>query len=147
MDIDINKKYRTRDGSDVVILKQFDPSQVIHNHHCIIGYIISDGKIIPELWSNIGLSLDQMNDLFEIKKWEQWNIDDPVIIISKATKVRHYRHFAGVNSDGYPMVYKDGMTSYTAPLTTTSPVFNIDVSICDIYHKNELNKIGLSVNR
>jgi len=117
MKIDINKKYRTRTGLDVTIFTTNARVSIVGERMNVIGLIHErnydsiqfynqDGKVSSEL--------DMPNDLVEISPYDDFKIDDKVLVWDcDSTKVKG--HFAGVSViDGRPMIWMDGKTSFTS---------------------------------
>lgn len=68
MKIDMNKKYRTREGNEVRILCVDAPG-----HNPVIGYIVLFGTAYPNSWSSGGryrLREESHHDLIEVRSAE-----------------------------------------------------------------------------
>lgn len=117
--IDINKKYKTRDGREVRFYAT-DP----HGRYSILGAINSDGQWgHAQSWSDEGrFNLDEGEnpmDLVEVSERDDFKIDDPVMVAMKLHDLSEpliwtSRYFAGVNAEGKPLAFVDGTTSWTA---------------------------------
>lgn len=122
--IDINKKYKTRDGREVRIYAT-DGSGGFSVHGAIKR---DDGWGSPLVWAKDGrfnLDVDeQPMDLVEVSEWDDFKIDDPVMVARMGNDLSEIsgwskRYFAGINEFGKPLTFRDGATSWTADQTTT----------------------------
>lgn len=116
--IDINKKYKTRKGDPVRILCTDRKTERFK--YPVIALITFDNNEICSTYSEFGeySSEDHDLDLIEVQPWEDFKIDDPVLV-SKDGVEWHKRHFAGCDdSNGYPMAFNNGWTSFTAEDST-----------------------------
>jgi len=106
MKIEINKKYRTRDGRQVEILKTDFRSK-----YPVIA-IIDNEEI--EQYSESGQCwlFGGEYDLIEVGKYDHIKIDDNVVVWSFANDY-HRRHFAGISEQGWPITWDAGRTSFT----------------------------------
>lgn len=110
--IDINKKYKTRDGKEVRI---YATDHVGSYPICgAIRYLDGwDNEAWKEDGRNSNYVEDDPDDLVEVSKYEDFKIDDKVIVWENDYPDRKERgYFAGVNEDGYPMVFMNGRTSF-----------------------------------
>lgn len=103
--IDINKKYRTRDGRDVVIY-------AINGSGRYPVYGAVDGLITN--WSVDGVAPEGMShaDLFEISPYDDFKIDDPVMVRNYEGQVWVRGYFAGVRDDR-ASTFADGCTKWS----------------------------------
>ena len=127
--IDINKKYKTANGSDVVIYAVY-PKQLTKQVHGALLY--ADGELSANAWNIDGTFLSDaasMLDLIEVIPYSDWNIDDKVIVtfdvidadenaeenadddFSKGEEYKYY--FAGLNGLNQPCVFSSGATSWS----------------------------------
>lgn len=121
--IDINKKYKTKNGSDVVIYAVY-PKQLTKQVHGALVY--ADGEMSVNAWNISGQFLadeTSMLDLVEVIPYSNWNIGDKVIVISSNNKEEYNCYFAGLNGLGQPCVFTNGSTSWSniahvQPVTT-----------------------------
>lgn len=107
--IDINKKYKTRDGKEVRI---YATDHV--GSYPICGAIRYEDGWYEESWEEDGRNSNYVeDDLVEVSKYEDFKIDDKVIVWDNDYPDEKERgYFAGVNEDGYPMVFMNGRTSF-----------------------------------
>lgn len=116
MKIDINKKYRTRAGNSVTILST---TAKISGFPVIALILREDDSESVECFTKNGryyYSADcgaNNNDLLEVNLFDDFKVDDPVLVRDCEQDLWSRGHFAGVNSDGLPMAFKGGCTSYT----------------------------------
>lgn len=118
--IDINKKYKTRNGCEVRIYAtdgggKYPIHGAIKNGFgdwCIVGLWSQEGEI------RIGYSSE--NDLIEVSPYEDFKIDDKVLVWAKGSSTKHKRYFAGVSNIGRPLVFVDGKTSWSSEGQTCS---------------------------
>lgn len=121
--IDINKKYKTKNGSDVVIYAVY-PKQLTKQVHGALVY--ADGEMSANAWYINGTFLADeatMLDLAEVIPYSDWNIDDKVIVTASNDKDEYNCYFAGLNGLGQPCVFTNGATSWSnfipvQPVTT-----------------------------
>ena len=116
MKIDINKKYRTRDGRQVRLLcidrdawnKDESVVGLLRDwHYEKIFTWMSDGT-----YNSVGDGAEHL-DLIEVQPYEDFKIDDKVLVRNTNNVSWIKRHFAGVDEYGRPFVFKYGMTSWT----------------------------------
>jgi hypothetical protein len=110
MKIDMNKKYRTRDGRSVEII-----SVRVGFKYGVIGVI--KGNSIYSTWTLYGktwVSEDNcQKDLIEVIPYEDFKIDDKVLVRNDDELMWNKRHYAKFEDDYY-WCYDSGYTSYTA---------------------------------
>lgn len=110
MEIKLDGKYRTKGGVKVRRVlcvdrnKEDFPVVVEFENGDIYTYPI-DGRSSHTIWS-----------LVEVKPYEDFKIDDPVMVKATHENFWRKRHFAGVDSLGRPLAYKHGETSWTSTL-------------------------------
>lgn len=127
--IDINKKYKTRSGLDVII------------------YSVTGGGDCPvhgAWWNNVGTyyfvdrwteygynSSDNEEsgyDLIEVGEYDHIKIDDPVLVWDYNNTLKIRGHFAGISKEGLPIVWYAGRTSHTVFDNKTTPYLH-----CQLY--------------
>ena len=112
--IEMNKKYRNRDGKEVRILcvdrnHPLFPVVALVQHseqdqH--VSSFTSDGRYWDE-------PAECGRDLIELGPYDHIKIDDPVVV-SGTSGALFRRYFAGVSQEGKPLGWLLGGTSYTA---------------------------------
>ena len=113
--IDINKKYRTRDGASVRILC----TDAKRNMYPVVALVESENSALEsiETFTADGrFSTSQPDspfDLFVVTPYDNFKIDEPVLVKQRESGRWYKRHFSGVNDDGMPMVFMEGLTSWT----------------------------------
>jgi hypothetical protein len=136
--IDINKKYKTAHGLDVIIYAIY-PKQLTKQVHGALVY--ADGEMSTNAWNINGTFLSDTAsslDLVEVIPYSGWDIDDKVIVTFDGIdadenaddendnffKGKEYKYyFAGLNGLNQPCVFSSGSTSWSnrydlIPVTT-----------------------------
>jgi hypothetical protein len=130
--IDLNKKYRTRDGRPVKIYAVYEQSG-----YAVHGALLkANGTWEAAVWAEDGKftvgGAQSYNDLVEIPPYEDFKVDDPVLAWNDENgKVKFKRHFAGVSEHGLPLMWEDGRTSWTKMGTPVEFVFAEKVEVKD----------------
>lgn len=107
MPISMNKKYRTKSGSNVTLLSINAP---LNGSFKIVG--VADNVI--RRWNHLGTSVwDAEFNLVEVSEYEDFKIDDPVMVRDDESEEWTCRHFAGVDSNGLALTWGYGTTSWT----------------------------------
>lgn len=111
--IDINKKYKSRNGQNKVRLYCIIPEQ-----NCIHGAIYLYGKWCINYWDLNGEHAQNLNfSLVEVKPYEDFTIDDKVLVWADGLEKKYKRYFAGICDDGNGLkavVFKTGTDSWTS---------------------------------
>ena len=107
----MDKRYKTRDGDTVRILCIDKPGK-----YSVVGLIdedINSWTIGGDYYEDKAFS---NNDLVEVSEWDDFKIDDPVMV--RQTEEEHWtkRYFAGVKIDK-PTTWQNGATSWSAMST------------------------------
>lgn len=107
--IEMGKKYKTRDGRNArVLCVDFKSNAPVI---ALISY--PNGKELALNFDKNGVKgSDQNLDLIEVKEWEDFKIDEPVMVRDCAKDEWLKRHFAGIK-DGMPSAWSDGVTKWT----------------------------------
>ncbi len=117
--IDINKKYRTRDGQPVRVLctdrAASNPVVVLLGDKQRVVAYDAGGKLNGA--GETGL------DLIEIRPYDDLKIDDKVWAWGRP------EHFAGVDARGFPTIWGGGKTSHTTPCSGRSSVAHAHFSV------------------
>lgn len=113
--IDKDKTYRTRDGRNVTILC-VDRK---HPEYPVIALVErGDGFESSESYTSNGHfsahGCEHHLDLIEVKPFEDFKIDEPVLVRNTPDEQWQRRYFAGVTEDGYPTTWPQGATSWSA---------------------------------
>ena len=105
--IDINKKYKTESGLEVVL---YWVGNMVH------GAIIFDHIIRRiSLWNLEGIDIISQNEynLVEVSPYDHLKIDDKVWAYNSDGQ-KHKIHFAGIDKDGKPLCFHEGKTSWSS---------------------------------
>lgn len=116
MKISMDKKYRTRNGRAVRVLcvdRKCDEFPVV------AAVLSSDGKETIHTFTAEGKYAlgdhKTPTDLVEVSEWDDFKIDDLVMVRNTDDGAWNLRHFAGVDSKcDRPSTWVDGTTSWTA---------------------------------
>jgi hypothetical protein len=107
--ISIDKKYRTRDGEDVRILCTDAPGK-----YPVVGLI--EGEEEPQRWTisggHVNVQKGYYFDLIEVPPWDDFKIDEPVMVRDDLFGKWKPRHFARV-INGKPATWLSGCTSWS----------------------------------
>ena len=114
--IDLNKQYRTRDGRSVRILC-IDRKSI--GGDMVVGLVEKENYETLMTWNASGQQRSSYDDLdlVEVSPYEEFKIDDKVLVKYNYEKNWHKRHFAGVDTDGRPLAFIDGKTSWSTDET------------------------------
>ena len=108
--IDLKKQYRTKDGRPVRLLCNDRRST-----QCIVGLVDEGDYELLLSWDKDGESAggSSLSDLVEVSPYEDFKIDDKVLVKSHHAYEWKKRYFAGVDEDtGQPLTFADGLTSW-----------------------------------
>jgi hypothetical protein len=132
--ISMDKCYTTRDGIPVRILcvDRKDRQSVVGLLTLSTG--LDCAEVCVESWYPNGVyhcdKSPSSMDLVEVSQYAHFKTDDPVLaLLSDETRIR--AHFAGLDANGGPKMWKDGRTS----LTAYGPEDTISVISCEPYLK------------
>lgn len=107
--IDMNKKYRYRSGAPARVLCVDRPvphsSVLAMSESGAISYHTPDGVV----WDQ-----EHGFDLIEVSPWDDFEVDEPVMVRHGGGFCWTHRHFAGVCEGGRAATWADGLTSWTA---------------------------------
>lgn len=138
--IDINKKYRTRNGFPAIIYKIYDneDSRYTYPIHGAI-YCSTNAKYIIKTWTEYGKvqyigDSDYNEDLVEVAKYDDIAIDAPVLVWNDYSEKKWKRHFAGMSKEGMPLTWCIGRTSFSAD----SPMDSISWENCIPYINEDI---------
>lgn len=108
MSISMDKKYRTTGGSNVTLLSTNAP---LNGAYKIVGVV--NQQLCR--WSHLGTALtgNPGHDLVEVSEYEDFKIDDPVMVRDNEGEEWVRRYFAGVDANGFPLTWCYGATSWT----------------------------------
>ena len=113
--ISMDKKYRTKEGDNVRIV-----CVDVNNNYPILGLLMdSNGFEITQTYDPNGQyysGISGVKDLVEVNEYEDFKIDEPVMMRMKNGVKWHERHFAGVDN-GKPMAWANGETSWSSHTT------------------------------
>ena len=106
MKISKDKEYKTADGQEVrIYATDGNASYPVHGaRRCKLGWVV-------ESWTANGICSgnDRSSgiDLVEISKWDDFNIDDRVVVWDDQNR-KYNRYFAGVDEDGKATAFVSG---------------------------------------
>lgn len=113
--ISMDKKYKTRDGRPVRILcvdrkdREYPVVALVQEREDYESVQSFTGK------GNFMIHYDGDNyDLIEVLPYEDFKIDEPVMVRAGVDGHWYRRHFAGVDTYGSPMAWDCGVTSFTS---------------------------------
>lgn len=107
----MEKKYRTHDGLKARILATDLPEPFP-----VAVAVVSD-YMLYGLWyltNDLKLPGHDCPFLVEVSPWEDFKVDDKVLVSCDENGQWHKRYFAGISDDGYPMTFQGGATSWSA---------------------------------
>lgn len=114
--VDMNKQYRTIDGRPVRILCVDRKSD---SGDSIVGLIKNETNETLHTWDQRGKSVSFPKwDLIEVQPYDDFKIDDKVLVRTSQYTDWEKRHFAGVSEDGLPLAFIYGGTSWTTDEST-----------------------------
>lgn len=121
MKIDMNKKYRTRSGNEVRVLcvdrQSYDGFPVVYlRKSCDVEFTevcSENGKYYYDETPS-GL------DLIEVSPYEDFEINDIVMVRNEDIYMWKRRHFAGVDEDGRALCFHNGASSWTSDSISTN---------------------------
>lgn len=112
MQIEMGKKYKTRRGYVVRII-HIDNTPAYN--HPVVGFVVCSGVVYQ--WTKTGRRYNDNElsdlDLVEVNEWEDFKIDDPVLVRNSVDEPWKRRYFAGVGDAGKPYAFRDGSTSWS----------------------------------
>ena len=103
--IDINKKYKTRSGLDVIIYSVTGGGGYpVHG-----AWWNNVGKYyLVDHWTEYGYNSsdneESVTDLIEVGEYDHIKIDDPVLVWDYNNTLKIRGHFAGISKEGLPIV-------------------------------------------
>lgn len=114
--IDINKKYRTREGYEVRIYAVDGGGD-----YPVHGAIRTGDKWESKSWKSDGTYIGILPyrsepdcfDLIEVRPYDHIKIDDKVWVSDTENYRKYKGYFAGVEVGGNPLIFADGRTSWT----------------------------------
>lgn len=112
--ISMDKKYRTRDGRDVRVL-----CTDFTNHEQVVALVAGVNSSRENLMTfdaygkYASFEVETPFDLIEVTPYEDFKIDDKVLVRRYESAKWTKRYFAGVDENGNPMTYGDGATSWS----------------------------------
>ncbi len=122
-EIDMTKKYKTRNGLPVRVVC----TDMQDEEYPVIALVKNTDGEAPLFYTKYGKFInygdddddEYENDLIEVTPWDDFKIDDPVMVRDCDYKQWSKRCFAGVYN-GYPQAFCDGKTSWTSNGSKTS---------------------------
>ena len=132
--IDMNKRYKTRDGEDVRILCT-DLDDIAYPVVAVTGKNNLETYTEYGKWHEDSVSND--DDLIEVSPYAHINIDDKVVVwLAPTDTFRHRGHYAGTDKQGKPMIFALGGTSFTDAKNGCSPSSWV---FCELYDEEKHN--------
>ena len=111
--VSMDKRYKTRDGRSVRIIC----TDMKGGEHCVVALVQEGecediGRYTAEglFWSS---NEESRHDLIEVSPYEDWKVDDLIVVKNNNSDSWEYRHFAGT-VNGVPCAWDSGRTSYTS---------------------------------
>lgn len=96
------KKYKNKDGLAVEIL-------------CTnVASVYNIGALVTRKDGSQYVTQYSVDQLVEVKPYETFKVDQPVMVRNNACSQWYRRYFAGVSENGHPMTFADGMTSWSS---------------------------------
>jgi len=113
MKVNLNEKYKTRDGLEAIIY-----STTSNSPYSVHGVVKDkDGFEFLYEWNNKGSVLNSSfqhhHDLVCVRNYDHIKIDDKVIVWDDDVEENARGHFAGIDSMGNPQIWNHGKTSFT----------------------------------
>ena len=106
------KEYRCRDGQRIVILEFYGKSMLCAREDCVGGWYIAPWEL-NGAWK-IGQQ-DPKDIVSVVSEWDEFIIDEPVMVKNRDNEPWLRRYFAGVDFEhGHPTAWMNGKTSWTA---------------------------------
>jgi len=134
MKIEMGKKYRTKDGRSVRILC----TDLIDDIFTVVAAVKDNDEEYVERYTNDGRywSCEKSHrDLVEVTEWDDFKVDEPVMVRDSEDTPWMQFHFAGVSDNGVPTVFAGGATSWSS-----SPDFCLYFRHCRRPTEEELQK-------
>jgi hypothetical protein len=106
--ISMSKKYRTVSGKPVELLAV---NANVDSSYNVIG--ICNGSVAT--WDKEGhyIGSHSAMSLVEISEYDDFKVDDPVMVRDYFEDDWEKRYFAGINKEGKPTTFVDGSTSWS----------------------------------
>jgi len=115
INVDLNKKYKTRSGKDVTLLKVITDDK---NTDFVIGH---DSEFYACKWNKLTghcINYNSNYNLVEVCKYDHIKIDDKVLVWDESNTSepnKFKKHFAGIDKEtGKVMTFNDGATSWSS---------------------------------
>lgn len=109
MKIEMGKQYKTRGGYPVQILCVDGP----HEDYPVVA-ILDNAVLAFTIDGHYSSGTPSARDLIEISPYEDFKIDDKVMVRDCVGDDWEKRYFAGVTCDGCASAYDSGYTSWTS---------------------------------
>lgn len=110
--IEMGKKYRTRTGLPARVIAT-DVKDSIYRVVALVGkdvervyHYTTTGHSLP--------SSQHGDDLVEVSPYEDFKIDDKVLVRDYENEEWNKRYFAGISADGLALAFVDGQTSWSS---------------------------------
>jgi len=114
----IEKKYRLADKRPVRVIC----TNRKHADYPLVTLVENEDEEVIASYTTDGFycasKVDHYMNLIEITKWDDFEVDEPVMVQDEDSPSWRKRYFAGVSKTGKPMVWDGGHTSWLADYTT-----------------------------
>jgi hypothetical protein len=117
-EVSMDKKYKTRHGMTARVVC-VDAKGDAKGDQPVIALVL-DSPTSTEFVIRTSLKGEFYNghehelDLIEVSPYEDFEIDEPVMVRVDGNSQWERRYFAGINESGYPLAWVEGMTSWSA---------------------------------
>ena len=120
--IDLNKKYKQRNGLPVKLFYIMTPEEAGDNRYVITGIKqLKDKTWGTETWTIEGSEtpfVESQSDLIEIGPYDDFKTDDKVWAWDVPGEKPKKRYFSHVGENGKPYCFRNGATSWTSDSET-----------------------------
>lgn len=109
MKVELSKTYKTVGGYKVRLIERIKSID-----YQFLGVIIKEYDMEdPYVWTEEGVAASgRVDNLVEVSKYDGFKVDDKVIVWNDVL-CKHKGYFAGIHSNGKPMTFSSGATSFS----------------------------------
>lgn len=108
--ISMDKKYRTRSG---ITIRRVLCTDGAASYYPVVAETV-EGRIVQYDTRGNAAGGAYSLDLIEVSPYEDFKIDDPVMVKVNSCAGWYRRYFAGIAPDGKPMAFVSGCDSWTS---------------------------------